>query len=141
MVGEPLKAIACLVAACCISWQLTLVFVLLVPLAGYILVRVSKMMRRAAKKVLEQMSAMYKIVRETFDSIRVGEGVHARAARAAEVPRGQPRVPPQGDADDLHRRRDRPDRRGAARRGGRAWRWRPGRTSSSPATRTSAASG
>ena len=73
MVGEPLKAIACLIAACCISWQLTLVFVLLVPLAGYILVRVAKMMRRAVKKVLEQMSAMYKLVRETFDSIRVAK--------------------------------------------------------------------
>jgi ATP-binding cassette subfamily B protein/subfamily B ATP-binding cassette protein MsbA len=71
MVVEPFKAIACLIAACCISWQLTLVFVLLVPLAGYILVHVAKMMRRAVKKVLEQMSAMYKLVRETFDSIRV----------------------------------------------------------------------
>ena len=48
-------------------------FVLLVPLAGYILVRVAKMMRRAVKKVLEQMSAMYKLVRETFDSIRVAK--------------------------------------------------------------------
>jgi ATP-binding cassette subfamily B protein/subfamily B ATP-binding cassette protein MsbA len=73
MVGEPLKAIACLVAACCISWQLTLVFVLLVPVAGYILVRVAKLMRRAVKKVLEQMSTMYKLVRETFDSIRVAK--------------------------------------------------------------------
>jgi subfamily B ATP-binding cassette protein MsbA len=74
MVGEPLKGITCLIAACCISWQLTLVFVLLVPVAGYILVRVSKMMRRAVRKVLEQMSAMYKLVRETFDSIRVVKG-------------------------------------------------------------------
>ena len=48
-------------------------FVLIVPLAGYILVHVSKMMRRAVKKVLEQMSAMYKLVRETFDSIRVAK--------------------------------------------------------------------
>ena len=73
MVGEPLKCVACLTAACFISWQLTLVFVLIVPLAGYILVHVSKMMRRAVKKVLEQMSAMYKLVRETFDSIRVAK--------------------------------------------------------------------
>jgi len=73
MVGEPLKCVACLTAACFISWQLTLLFVLIVPLAGYILVHVSKMMRRAVKKVLEQMSAMYKLVRETFDSIRVAK--------------------------------------------------------------------
>ncbi len=74
MVGEPLKMITCLVVACLISWQLTLVFVLIVPVALVILVRVSKMMRRAAKKVLEQMSAMYKLVRETFDSIRAVKG-------------------------------------------------------------------
>jgi ATP-binding cassette subfamily B protein/subfamily B ATP-binding cassette protein MsbA len=88
MVGEPLKAIACLVVACLISWQLTLVFLVLVPVAGFILVRVSKVIRRAVKKVLEQMSAMYKLIRETFDSIRVvkaftGESRERRKFRAA----------------------------------------------------------
>ena len=71
LVGEPLKAIACFVVACCISWQLTLVFVLIVPLTIVAVVRVSKMMRKAARRVLEQMSAMYKGVRETFDGVRV----------------------------------------------------------------------
>src|SRR5438067_2089005 len=47
MVAEPLKAVACLAAACYISWQLTLVFVFLVPAAGYTLYRVSRMMRPA----------------------------------------------------------------------------------------------
>ena len=71
MIAEPLKGIGCLVIACCISWQLTLVFIITVPLALGILMKVSKMMRRAARKVLERMSAIYKIVRETFDGIRV----------------------------------------------------------------------
>ena len=70
MVGEPLKAIGCLVAACYISIWLTAVFIVIVPLAIYVLVRVSKMMRKAARKLLERMSAMYKLVRETFDSNR-----------------------------------------------------------------------
>ncbi|MBY0514996.1 MAG: ABC transporter ATP-binding protein/permease [Gemmataceae bacterium] len=74
MIAEPLKAVGCLVVACCISWQLTLVFAVLVPVAMILLLRVSKMMRRAAKKVLERMSAIYKIVRETFDSIRAVKG-------------------------------------------------------------------
>src|SRR5262249_6194175 len=47
----------------------------LVPVAMFTLMRVSKMMRRAARKVLERMSAIYKIVRETFDGIRAGKGV------------------------------------------------------------------
>jgi ATP-binding cassette, subfamily B, bacterial MsbA len=74
MVGEPLKAIACFVAACLISFKLTLVFVLLVPLAIIALVRVSKLMRKAARRVLERMSAMYKAVRETFDGLRAVKG-------------------------------------------------------------------
>jgi ATP-binding cassette subfamily B protein/subfamily B ATP-binding cassette protein MsbA len=74
MVGEPLKAIACFVAACLISFKLTLVFVLVVPLTIIALVRVSKLMRKAARKVLERMSAMYKAVRETFDGLRAVKG-------------------------------------------------------------------
>jgi ATP-binding cassette subfamily B protein/subfamily B ATP-binding cassette protein MsbA len=70
MVAEPLKAIGCLAIACYISWQLTLVFTILVPAAVVLLAWVSRMMRRAAKKVLERMSAIYKLVRETFDGIR-----------------------------------------------------------------------
>jgi ATP-binding cassette subfamily B protein/subfamily B ATP-binding cassette protein MsbA len=71
LVGEPLKAIGCLVAACAISLWLTGVFIIIVPIALYVLVYVSKLMRRAARKLLERMSAMYKLVRETFDSARV----------------------------------------------------------------------
>ncbi|MCE9562420.1 MAG: ABC transporter ATP-binding protein/permease [Planctomycetes bacterium] len=74
LVGEPLKAIGCFVAACCINWQLTLVFVLVVPLTIVAVVRVSKLMRKAARKVLERMSAMYKVVRETFDGARAVKG-------------------------------------------------------------------
>ncbi|MCI0702973.1 MAG: ABC transporter ATP-binding protein/permease [Planctomycetia bacterium] len=74
IVGEPLKAFGCLVAACVISWQLTLVFIVVVPLALYLVLCVSRAMRKAAKKVLERMSAMYKILRETFDSIRAVKG-------------------------------------------------------------------
>jgi ATP-binding cassette subfamily B protein/subfamily B ATP-binding cassette protein MsbA len=70
MIVEPLKMIACLVVACWISWQLTLVFAVLIPLAAITLMKISRMMRRAAKKVLERMSAIYKILREVFDGIR-----------------------------------------------------------------------
>jgi ATP-binding cassette subfamily B protein/subfamily B ATP-binding cassette protein MsbA len=74
MVGEPLKAIACFVVACIISIKLTIVFVILVPLAIVVLVRISKLMRKAARRVLERMSAMYKVVRETFDGARTVKG-------------------------------------------------------------------
>ena len=70
MVAEPLKALGCLCVACYISWQLTVVFCVLVPLVMYTLMRVSKAMRRAARKVLERMSAIYKLLREALDGVR-----------------------------------------------------------------------
>lgn len=74
VIAEPLKAIACFVAACVICWQLTIAFVVVVPLALYVLGQVSRAMRKAAKKALQRMSAMYKILNETFSGIRVVKG-------------------------------------------------------------------
>ncbi|MGL6095879.1 MAG: ABC transporter ATP-binding protein, partial [Fimbriiglobus sp.] len=71
MVVEPLKAVTCIVAACLISWQLTVTFIVLVVPAVAVLGRVSRLMKKAARKVLERMSAIYKILRETFDGIKV----------------------------------------------------------------------
>jgi ATP-binding cassette subfamily B protein/subfamily B ATP-binding cassette protein MsbA len=68
---EPLKAVACLTLAFLISWQLTLVFVCLVFPAVVCIGRVSRLMKKAARKVLERMSDIYKILRETFDGIKV----------------------------------------------------------------------
>jgi ATP-binding cassette subfamily B protein/subfamily B ATP-binding cassette protein MsbA len=74
VIAEPLKAATCFVAACVISWQLTLLFVVVVPGALYVLTRVSKAMRKASKKVLERISALSKILRETLDGARVVKG-------------------------------------------------------------------
>ncbi|OWK40596.1 ABC transporter transmembrane domain-containing protein [Fimbriiglobus ruber] len=71
MVVEPLKAAGFMIFACMISWKLTLVFVVLVPPALIALTRVSRLMKKAARRVLERMSEMYKVLRETFDGIKV----------------------------------------------------------------------
>lgn len=71
VVAEPLKAVGCVVLACLISWQLTLMFLVLVPIALLILTRVGRMMKRATRRLLERMSNIYKILQETFQGIRV----------------------------------------------------------------------
>ncbi len=71
VVAEPLRALACVVVACWISWQLTLMFLVLVPVALFILTRVGRLMKRATRKLLERMSSIYKILQETFQGIRV----------------------------------------------------------------------
>ncbi len=71
VVAEPLRAVACVVAACFISWQLTLMFLILVPIAGFILSKVSRLMKQATRRLLERMSSIYKILQESFQGIRV----------------------------------------------------------------------
>ena len=81
VIAEPLKAVGCVVAACCISWRLTLMFLILVPVAFFILTRVGKTMKRATRRLLERMSIIYKILQESFLGIRV---VKAFAREAGE---------------------------------------------------------
>src|SRR5205085_10391157 len=71
VVAEPLRAVACVILACWISWQLTLMFLVLVPFALFILTKVGRMMKRATRRLLERMSDIYKILHETFQGIRI----------------------------------------------------------------------
>ncbi len=71
VVAEPLKAVSCVLFACVISWQLTLLFLVLVPVAVFILTKVGRMMKRATRRLLERMSSIYKILQESFLGIRV----------------------------------------------------------------------
>ncbi len=71
VVAEPLKALSCLTVAMFISWQLTLMFLVLVPIAAFVLAKAGRMMKRATRRLLERMSDIYKILQETFQGIRV----------------------------------------------------------------------
>lgn len=71
VVAEPLRALACVIMACFVSWQLTLMFLILVPIAAFILVRVGRVMKLATRRLLERMSSIYKILQESFQSIRI----------------------------------------------------------------------
>lgn len=71
VIAEPLRAGACVVLACLISWQLTVMFLVLVPFALYILTRVGRTMKRATRRLLERMSTIYKILQETFVGVRI----------------------------------------------------------------------
>jgi ATP-binding cassette subfamily B protein/subfamily B ATP-binding cassette protein MsbA len=71
VVAEPLRALACVVIAAWISWQLTLMFLVLVPVAAFILSKVGRWMKRATRRQLERMSSIYKILQESFQGIPV----------------------------------------------------------------------
>jgi ATP-binding cassette, subfamily B, bacterial MsbA len=71
VVAEPLRALSCVLMACFISWQLTLMFLVLVPIAAFILTKVGRIMKQATRRLLERMSSIYKILQESFQGIRV----------------------------------------------------------------------
>jgi ATP-binding cassette, subfamily B, bacterial MsbA len=71
VIGEPLRALACLSIALWISWQLTILFVLIVPAAIIIMTTASKKMKKASRKLLDRMGTMYKILQETFQGLRI----------------------------------------------------------------------
>jgi len=85
---EPLKMLGCVIGACVISWQLTLMFVVVVLVAVVALNKVSRSMKKAAKRVLERMSDLYRILREALDGLRLiksfnRESLERRRFRAA----------------------------------------------------------
>lgn len=71
VIAEPLRVIACVVVACWINWKLTVMFLVLVPIALFVLTKVGRVMKRATRRLLERMSTMYKILQETFLGIRI----------------------------------------------------------------------
>jgi ATP-binding cassette subfamily B protein/subfamily B ATP-binding cassette protein MsbA len=74
VIAEPLKALGCVIIASWISWQLTLMFLVLVPVAFFVLNKVGRIMKRATRRLLERMSSIYKILQETFSGIRIVKG-------------------------------------------------------------------
>src|SRR2546423_9538766 len=47
VVAEPLRALSCVIVACFVNWRLTLMFLILVPIALFILTKVGRLMKRA----------------------------------------------------------------------------------------------
>ncbi len=70
-IREPLKMIACLVGAAWVCWQLLLLSLLVAPLAGYLIARLARTLKKANRRAMEQMSSLYNVLMETFGGIKV----------------------------------------------------------------------
>ena len=71
VIAEPMRALGCIILACFVSWQLTLCFIVLIPLFGYVVAKVGRSLKRASRRLLDRMSDIFKILQETFQGIRV----------------------------------------------------------------------
>ena len=71
VVREPLKAVACVIGASFVSWQLTLLGFVLAPLAALIFAKIGRTLKKASRRSMESMSRLYKTMEETFEGAAV----------------------------------------------------------------------
>jgi ATP-binding cassette subfamily B protein/subfamily B ATP-binding cassette protein MsbA len=69
-VREPLKMTACLVGASFISWRLLAFSLLLTPLVGFLIRKLASSIKRANRRVLEEVAQLYAVLSETFNGIQ-----------------------------------------------------------------------
>jgi len=71
LVREPLKMISCLTIAAWISWRLLLLTLIAVPVAGFAIRWLAKMLKRANRRAMEEMAVIYATLEETLRSIKI----------------------------------------------------------------------
>ena len=70
VVRDPLKAVSCLLALFYLNWQLTLVFLLFMPLLGGLFHWLGQRLKRAANRAVDTMGRIYRNLEETFHNAK-----------------------------------------------------------------------
>ena len=70
-VREPLKMIACLVGAACVSWRLLLLTILIAPPTGLAIHWLAKALKRANRRAMEELSSIFETLTETLSGIKL----------------------------------------------------------------------
>ena len=84
MFVEPINIIAFTSLLFIISWQLALIAVIIIPLAGFVIIKISRSIRRKSRRTAVKIAGITNIITETLASIRV---VKAFAMEDYEVSR------------------------------------------------------
>ena len=69
-IREPLKMLACLVGASMISWRLLVFSMILAPVVAFSVRRLAGSIRRANRRVMEEIQQLYSVLSETFNGIQ-----------------------------------------------------------------------
>ncbi len=66
---EPLKMMACLIGACCISPRLLVLSLIMTPITAYTIRKLASSIKRANRRSLEQTSVLFSVLTEAFGGI------------------------------------------------------------------------
>jgi subfamily B ATP-binding cassette protein MsbA len=68
-VTEPLKILACLAGAFCISWQLTLACLTMAPVVGFLMVWLNRRIRGISKNILTRSMGFHHVLLEALNNV------------------------------------------------------------------------
>lgn len=70
-IREPMKMVACLAGAAYVNWRLLLLSCLICPIAGYLMIRLAKVTKRANKKAVEESAKLLDRLYQALTYMRV----------------------------------------------------------------------
>ncbi len=88
LVREPLKMAVCIGGAAFICWRLFIFVAVLLPVVALITHHLSRAIRRASKRVMDEMSQMYGMLNEAFAGIRLVKASNTQAMERARFSNG-----------------------------------------------------
>ncbi|MBN1558830.1 ABC transporter ATP-binding protein [candidate division KSB1 bacterium] len=80
----PMQIISYLAVLIILSWKLTLITFIIIPLSGLIIVKIGESMRRKSRRVLEQISMVVTAFQESISSIRIVKAFTAEEKESAK---------------------------------------------------------
>lgn len=88
LVREPLKMIGCLAGAFFVCPRLLLLVMVVTPLLALVMHHLSRAIRRASRRAMEEMSQLYGMLNDAFAGIRVVKAFNTQAHERAKFNRG-----------------------------------------------------
>tara|TARA_R110002049_G_scaffold4601_5_gene32586 strand:- start:814154 stop:816166 length:2013 start_codon:yes stop_codon:yes gene_type:complete len=88
MIREPLKMIVCLGGAAYWCWRLLLLVMIVTPVVAFVMHYLSKAIRRASRRAMEEMSQLYGMLNGSFSGIRVIKAFSTHSSERARFQQG-----------------------------------------------------
>ncbi len=88
LIREPLKMFVCMAGAMFVCWRLLLLVMIVTPLVALVMHHLSRAIRRASRRAMEEMSQLYGMLNDAFAGIRVVKAFNTQAFERAKFNRG-----------------------------------------------------
>lgn len=83
LIREPLKMAVCLFGAATVCWRLLLLVMIVSPLMAFVMHHLSRAIRRASRRAMEEMSSLYGMLNDAFGGIHVVKSFNTQAYERA----------------------------------------------------------